>query len=48
MIGDRVDSDIINKYENKAKEIINDWNTTYQDKKPLMDKLVEDFFTEAF
>lgn len=48
MIGDRVNSEIIAKYENRAKEILSDWNTTYQEKKPILDKLVEDFFNEAF
>ena len=48
MIGDRVNSDIISKYENRAKEILNDCNTSYQDKKPVLDQLIEDFFNEAF
>lgn len=48
MIGQRVDSEIVKKYESAARDIAKDWQTDYQTKKAQIEKLIDDFFTEAF
>lgn len=48
MIGERVPSEIVEKYEGAARKLAEDWNIDYPTKKAKIDELLENFFMEAF
>lgn len=46
MPGERIDSDIIKKYEEKAKKITYDYSLKWEDQKKKINKLLEKFIAE--
>lgn len=45
-IGESLDYDIIEKYENQARKIVNDYNLSYEDSKELVNNLLNELVQE--